>query len=260
MLLIVCLCGVGDECGREAADGLILVLDGCEKLVEALERRVLKIAEGHVDAEWVSGLTLADLPGPDSPLIDIEDLSKVGATEAESFPSTAQADWGKWIAGHGVSCRRGRPRSVRPGASMIGSVEEALDVAADLFEDGEGFPDARVAVGQGLRLALGGDRVVDAVARAVGEVVLAENAGVVGLGVSQRNLSDLEAVGGEQLAILAAHADGGFNEGFAQIFDLIAGEALFKPFLSGLALTIDDEVAGKTVGVGVGDVGNGGHC
>jgi len=56
-----------------------------------------------VDAEWVSGLTLADLPGSDRALIDVEDLSKVGAAEPEGFASASQTDWRKWIEGHGVS-------------------------------------------------------------------------------------------------------------------------------------------------------------
>ena len=73
---------------------------------------------------------------------------------------------------------------------MRGSVEELLDVATDLLEDGQRLPGARVSFCEALRLALSGDRVENAVARAVGEVVLAEHAGIVGLGVGQRNLVD----------------------------------------------------------------------
>lgn len=63
------------------------------------------------------------------------------------------------------------------------SVEELLDVAADLLEDGQRLPDVGVAVGEGLRFTLGGEGVVDAVAPSVEYVVLAENAVLVGLGV-----------------------------------------------------------------------------
>ena len=112
---------------------------------------------------------------------------------------------------------------------MRGSVEELLDVATDLLEAGQRLPGARVSFCEAPRLALGGDCVEDVVARAVGKVVLAEHAGIVGLGVGQRNLVDPEAVGDEQRAILAAHADGRVDEGFAQLLDLVAGEALLEP-------------------------------
>ena len=148
---------------------------------------------------------------------------------------------------------------MRPGAPVVGPVKELLDVAADLFEDGEGRPDVGVPIGEGLRLALGGDRVEDAVAAPVEYVVLAEHPGIVGLGVGQRQLGDLEAIGGEQFTILAAQAGGGFDEGFAQLLDLVAGKRGLEPLDGGLALAVDDEVAGEAVGVGVGDIGDGGH-
>lgn len=68
---------------------------------------------------------------------------------------------------------------------MRGSVEELLDIATDSFEDGERCPNVCVAVSKALRLALGGDCVEDAVARAVGKVVLAEHAGIVSPGVGE---------------------------------------------------------------------------
>jgi hypothetical protein len=89
VLLVICLRRVGDESSREAADSLILVLDGREQLVEALERLVLEVSEDHVDAERVARLALADLPGSDYALVDLEDLGKVGSAHAEGFASAA---------------------------------------------------------------------------------------------------------------------------------------------------------------------------
>ena len=85
---------------------------------------------------------------------------------------------------------------------MRGSVDELLDIATDSFEDGERCPNVCVAVSKALRLALGGDCVEDAVARAVGKVVLAEHSGIVSPGVGQRDLVELEAIGDEQFEIL----------------------------------------------------------
>ena len=115
MLLVVRLGRIGDERGREAADGLILILDGREELIETLERGILKSTEGHMDTERVARLALADLPGPDGTLIDVEDFGEVGATEAKGFAPASQTDWREWIAGHGVSYRRGGPGARAPG-------------------------------------------------------------------------------------------------------------------------------------------------
>ena len=69
---------------------------------------------------------------------------------------------------------------VGAGALALWSVEETLDVAADLLKDREGCPDVHVAVGQAPRLTFARDRVVDAIEATVENVVLAENAGIVG--------------------------------------------------------------------------------
>lgn len=122
---------------------------------------------------------------------------------------------------------------------MRGSVEELLDIATDSFEDGERCPNACVAISKALRLALGRDRVEDAVARAVGKVVLAEYSGIVSLGVGQRELRDLVAIGGEQLTIFTVHADDGIDEGLTQLLDLVVREALLEPFLDGLVVAIE---------------------
>jgi hypothetical protein len=89
VLLIICLRRVGDESSREAADSLILILDGREQLVEALERLVLEIPEDHVDAERVARLALANLPGSDYALVDLEDPGEVGSAHTEGFASAA---------------------------------------------------------------------------------------------------------------------------------------------------------------------------